>query len=194
MSWPLHGAAWQYAYKLGGAERDLNAYHRFLWSNHLAYAATYEPEQRFGAARVHPSRRLLFDELAGVLADRGMDPARDVRSVMEVGCSMGYLLRHMETHVFPAARVLHGVDIDGYAVERGRQVLRGAGSRVHLSVGDATTIDGLLVASVRAVAVPWFRTDGRKMSRSNWNNPDERVLGLFLNGQALTVDGGEVLA
>ncbi|HYR07311.1 MAG TPA: class I SAM-dependent methyltransferase [Longimicrobium sp.] len=139
----LPGAEWWSAELVRDlAERDLNAYHRFLWSNHLAYAATYEPEQRFGAERVHPSRRLLFAELGRVLAERGVDPARDVRSVLEVGCSMGYLLRYAETHVFPAARVLDGVDIDGYAVERGRQVLHRAGSRVHLSVGDATTIDG----------------------------------------------------
>jgi SAM-dependent methyltransferase len=139
----LPGAEWWTAELVRDlAERDLNAYHRFLWSNHLAYATTYEPEQRFGAERVHPSRRLLFGELARLLADRGVDPARDVRSVLEVGCSMGYLLRHVETDVFPAARVLDGVDIDGYAVERGRRVLRSAGSRVHLSVGDATTLDG----------------------------------------------------
>ena len=31
----------------------------------------------------------------------------------------------------------------------------------------------------------WFRSDGRKMARANWDNPDERVLGLFLNGQAM---------
>ncbi|MEO6629164.1 MAG: glycogen debranching protein GlgX, partial [Aquihabitans sp.] len=28
----------------------------------------------------------------------------------------------------------------------------------------------------------WFRTDGRKMSRSNWNDNNLRVVGLFLNG------------
>ena len=31
----------------------------------------------------------------------------------------------------------------------------------------------------------WFRSDGRKMARSNWDNPGERVLGLFLNGRAM---------
>jgi glycogen operon protein len=35
----------------------------------------------------------------------------------------------------------------------------------------------------------WFRADGRKMARSNWDNPDERVLGLFLNGQEMPEKG-----
>ena len=125
------------------AERDLNAYHRFLWSNHLAYARTYEPGQRFGAERVHPSRRELFGELRGVLAARGTDPASDVRTVLEVGCSMGYLLRHMETEVFPSAVGLDGIDIDAWAVERGADVLRRMGSRVRLAVGDATALPTL---------------------------------------------------
>lgn len=122
------------------AERDLNAYHRFLWSNHLAYARTYEPGERFGAERVHPSRRELFDELRGVLAARGVDAARDVLTVLEVGCSMGYLLRHLETDVFPAAVALDGIDIDAYAVRRGTQVLRGMNSRVRLAAADATAL------------------------------------------------------
>lgn len=139
----LPGAEWWSAELVRDlAERDLNAYHRFLWSNHLAYARTYEPEARFGAARVHPTRRLLFAELRQLLRERGMDPARDVGSVLEVGCSMGYLLRHAETDVFPAARVLDGMDIDGYAVERGREVLRRAGSRVRLATGDALHLPG----------------------------------------------------
>lgn len=139
----LPGAEWWSAELVRDlAERDLNAYHRFLWSHHLAYARTYEPDVRFGADRIHPTRRLLFDELRALLHERGTDPARDVRSVLEVGCSMGYLLRHAETAVFPAARVLDGMDIDGYAVERGRAVLRDAGSRVRLAVGDAVHLPG----------------------------------------------------
>lgn len=125
------------------AERDLNAYHRFLWSNHLAYARTYEVRERFGAECVHPSRVELFGELRGVLSARGMDPARDVLTVLEVGCSMGYLLRHMETEIFPSAVGMDGIDIDAYAVQRGAEVLRRMGSRVRLAVGDATALPHL---------------------------------------------------
>ncbi len=34
----------------------------------------------------------------------------------------------------------------------------------------------------------WFRTDGRKMTRANWQG-DERVLGMFLNGREITTPG-----
>ena len=30
----------------------------------------------------------------------------------------------------------------------------------------------------------WFRLDGRRMTRRDWENPDHRSLGIFLNGQA----------
>jgi isoamylase len=30
----------------------------------------------------------------------------------------------------------------------------------------------------------WFRLDGRRMTRRDWENPDHRSLGVFLNGQA----------
>ncbi|HEU0055462.1 MAG TPA: class I SAM-dependent methyltransferase, partial [Longimicrobium sp.] len=115
------------------AERDANAYHRFLWAHHLAYARTYEPALRFGAERIHPSRLLLFDDLRKVVDREKVS----VDAVLEVGCSMGYLLRHLETEVFPGARTFDGIDIDRRALERGRRVLRAAGSRVRLACGDA---------------------------------------------------------
>ena len=118
------------------ADRDANAYHRFLWANHLAYARSYEPAGRFGADRVHPSRRLLFADLVRVAAARRIE----VASVLEVGCSLGYLLRHLETEVFPGARVLDGIDIDAYAVARGRALLAGEGSKVRLATADASAL------------------------------------------------------
>ena len=124
------------------AERDVSGYHRFLWAHHLGYAETYEPEERFG--RVHPSRLLLFDELRHVVRRLGARPETDVRSVLEVGCSMGYLLRHLETSVFPAARVLEGIDIDAYAVRRGAEVLAREGSRARVREGDAAALPALV--------------------------------------------------
>lgn len=125
------------------AERDPEAFHRFLWSHHLAYAETYEPDQRFGRENLHPSRRLLFDDLEKILVERGVDKDR-VRSVLEVGCSLGYLLRHIETCVLPSARILEGVDIDGPAVEAGSRHLSAHGSRVRLHRADMTEIDACL--------------------------------------------------
>jgi len=117
------------------ARHDIAEYHRFLWANHLAYAKTYEIDQRFGSARVHPSRVLLFDETCRVLQQRGIQPSQ-IDSVLEVGCSMGYLLHHLEQFVFPNARVLDGIDVDAYAIARGVEYLRRAGSRVQLRRAD----------------------------------------------------------
>lgn len=126
------------------AERDAAAYHQFLWSNHLAYAATYEVDERFGDERIHPSRRELFSDLLRVLEENGMEPAR-IGSVFEVGCSMGYLLRQMETDLFPAAATLEGNDIDEYAVRAGQEHLSGLGSRVRLHAGDMRDLERYFV-------------------------------------------------
>jgi 2-polyprenyl-3-methyl-5-hydroxy-6-metoxy-1,4-benzoquinol methylase len=113
------------------AERDIAEYHRFLWSNHLAYAQTYEVEQRFGPVRMHPTRVMLFEGLCSLLEERGLQPAQ-VDSVLEVGCSMGYLLHHLEQYVFAQASVLDGVDVDEYAIEQGREYLHSVNSRIRL--------------------------------------------------------------
>jgi SAM-dependent methyltransferase len=118
--------------------RDPSALHRFLWSNHLASAATYEISEKFGASKFDGNRHRLFADIQTHLGARGHDPARDIRSVFEIGCSLGYLLRFVETEVFPAATVLRGIDIDRYAVETGQRYLRLLGSKVCLSMGDAT--------------------------------------------------------
>jgi SAM-dependent methyltransferase len=116
--------------------RDPVSLHRFLWSNHLAYAQTYEIEERFGPANINPTRHILFRELADRLRARGMNPMQDIGSVFEVGCSMGYLLRHLEEEVFPSAGILHGIDIDAYAVETGAAHLARLQSKVKLFTAD----------------------------------------------------------
>jgi len=118
------------------AERDPNEFHRFLWTHHLGYAETYEIERRFGEDRIHPTRRMLFDDLARVLRERGVDPEREIGSVFEVGCSLGYLLHHLETGLFRSADVLEGIDIDRYAIESGSAHLATLRSRVRLHQGD----------------------------------------------------------
>jgi SAM-dependent methyltransferase len=125
------------------AQRDPDAFHRFLWSNHLAYAESYEVDRRFGEGRVHPTRRMLFDDLARVLEEQGMSPAQ-VNSVFEVGCSLGYLLHYLEKTLFPAATVLEGNDIDRHAVRDGTEFLRRAGSKVRLHQADMADLGALL--------------------------------------------------
>ena len=116
--------------------RDPVALHRFLWSNHLAYAASYEVPRRFGVSRINPTRHALFAGITEHLRSRGLDPRKDIRSVLEIGSSQGYLLRHLEASVFPAATILHGLDIDAYAVQEGSAHLRSIGSRVKLFTAD----------------------------------------------------------
>ncbi len=65
-----------------------NDFHKFLWNNHLFYAATYEIEQRFGAEKQKEPRRIFFSHLLDHLRKLDVAPER-IQSVFEVGCSMG---------------------------------------------------------------------------------------------------------
>lgn len=117
------------------AESQPNAFHRFLWSHHLAYAAGYELS-RFGAERLEPSRRMLFEDIQQCLRSSGIAPEYDVKSVFDAGCSVGHVLRFAETNVFCSATRLRGVDVDRYAVETGSSYLRELGSRIELGTED----------------------------------------------------------
>lgn len=123
------------------AESDVNGYHKFLWANHLSYAATYEPSLRFGAENMRESRRLFFSDLQGLLGRMGIDPAREIDSVLELGCSLGYQLHYVETGLFRGASVLEGLDIDRYAIEAGRERLSASGSRVRLYCSDMESFE-----------------------------------------------------
>ena len=125
------------------AEKDVNAYHKFLWAHHLGYAAPYEVEARFGTEKMRPSRTIFFDELRRCMAARGL-AAGDIRSILEVGCSLGYQLRYVETDLFPGADVLDGIDIDRHAVQSGQAHLSAQGSRIALKCGDIQQLDELL--------------------------------------------------
>jgi 2-polyprenyl-3-methyl-5-hydroxy-6-metoxy-1,4-benzoquinol methylase len=126
--------------------RDPEPLHRFLWSNHLAYAQTYEIAKRFGSHNINPTRHILCQDLMRRLHARGLHPRKDIGSVFDVGCSMGYLLRHIETEVFPSAGDLHGLDIDEYAIATGSAHLASLNSRVRLFHADmesaARVMDG----------------------------------------------------
>lgn len=125
------------------AEQDPSACHRFLWTHHLAYAESYHVEQRFGAERLNATRHLLFEDVRRFLSETGSDPA-GIRSVFEVGCSLGYLLRHLETDLFTSATVLEGIDIDRRAVEEGSAHLASIGSKVRLATADTSDLDVVL--------------------------------------------------
>ena len=122
------------------ADRDVNAYHKFLWAHHLVYAVTYEVGSRFGADHLIPSRRMFFADLCRQLQELGIPP-ETVGSVLEVGCSLGYQLRYVETELFPSATRLDGLDIDQYAIRAGAEYLRTVGSHVSLHCGDMQWLD-----------------------------------------------------
>jgi len=133
-----------------GLVRDLLAhdpklFHKFAWSNHLmAYARWYDSEKDlFAFDKLEASRVELFRDLASVLEERRI-PVSLVRSILEVGCSQGYLLRYLETNVFPHCPDIVGIDIDAEAVQKGARFLARAGSRVILRAGDMEQLDALV--------------------------------------------------
>jgi SAM-dependent methyltransferase len=127
------------------AERDPNAYHQFLWTRHLAYAETYRVERRFGAERINQTRRMFFEDLREFITmDLGLEPETQIRSVFEVGSSLGYLLHYLETGMFRSATALEGIDIDRYAVEEGSTYLDGIGSNVKLTMANMSELDAVL--------------------------------------------------
>lgn len=123
------------------AETDVDAFHEFLWTYHLGYAESYEVAGRFGADKVRASRRMFFADLRDQVAQPGAFSDGGVRSIFEVGCSLGYQLRHVETDIFPGVTELAGIDIDRYAIEAGREYLRSVGSKVALHCGDTRDLE-----------------------------------------------------
>ena len=123
------------------AQTDVDAFHEFLWTHHLGYAESYEVAGRFGADKVRASRKMFFSDLRDQVAKQAAFRDGGVKSVFEVGCSLGYQLRHIETDVFPGAIELAGIDIDQYAIEAGRTHLRSVGSKVELQCGDTRDLE-----------------------------------------------------
>jgi SAM-dependent methyltransferase len=124
------------------ALKDPNGFHRFLWAHHLAYAESYELS-RFGEDKIEHSRKLLLDDIETHLRNRGILPERDVHSVFDFGCSLGYVLHHVENR-FPSANYLRGIDVDKYAIEKGTAYLQEIGSKAEIAVGDAAHLETIL--------------------------------------------------
>ena len=125
-------------------EMDVNAFHRFLWSHHLGYATAYEKVNDFGSEHLTQTRLMLFEHLSTYLRQHGLNPETDIKSVFDVGCASGYLLRYMETDLFPSASVLDGIDIDDYAVRQGTAYLEQQESRIRLSCADMANLEALM--------------------------------------------------
>lgn len=119
-------------------EKNPKAFHSFLWSNHLSYAKNYESVHAFGAQHLNLSRRMLFRDLKDFLDSQNDSLPRgfDITSIFELGCSSGYLLRYFEESLFPRSSTIEGMDIDEYAVEKGKKYLQEHGSKIKLIHGD----------------------------------------------------------
>jgi SAM-dependent methyltransferase len=126
------------------AKKDPDSFHRFLWANHLGYAKWYEENNDFGSKNLRPIRRMLFEDLKDFLIVHNVNPAADIKSVFDVGCSSGFLLRFMETDFFMGATVLEGNDIDGLAIERGKSYLSEHSSKIRLIQGDIANLDYII--------------------------------------------------
>jgi 2-polyprenyl-3-methyl-5-hydroxy-6-metoxy-1,4-benzoquinol methylase len=123
-----------------------DAYHHFLWSHNLGYANWYKKKNEFGAENVQPVTRMIFEDLKKYLANNlGDFPV--VKSVFDVGCSWGFLLRFFETDLFPDAEKLEGNDINKKAIEEGREYLRQHQSRITLFQADISDIDRIMDGS-----------------------------------------------
>lgn len=118
-------------------------FHRFLWRHHLVYASSYDTS-RFGY--IEPSRRMLFEDLRRYFERHRVVPEKDIDSVFDAGCSLGYLLRFAETSLFPSATVLRGLDVDEHAVNIGTAYLRSVNSKVDLIASDIANLDEVMGA------------------------------------------------
>jgi SAM-dependent methyltransferase len=125
------------------ARSNKNSFHKFLWSNHLYYAETYEISERFESDRDNRARHPFFLQLKLCLQGIGLSLDR-VDSILEVGCSLGHQLRMMETDMFPLANRFCGIDIDEYAVKQGKAHLHSLGSKIRLIHGDMENLSDLM--------------------------------------------------
>lgn len=125
----LHGGRWAPALVKDLAQADPAGYHYFLWRNHLTPARWFAAGRRLDA--LAPTRVLLLADVGRVIG-----PAPAIRSVLDVGCSSGYLLRSLEASWGVGKADLMGFDVDRAALARGRRYLAGVGSRVRLVDGD----------------------------------------------------------
>jgi len=126
------------------AKKDINEYHKFMWVNHLRVASTYEVEQRFGETNMKESRRMFFSELDSLLLRIGIKSSCTVKSVFEVGCSLGYQLRYLETDLFTGATLFEGIDVDEYSVSAGTDYLQDINSKVQIKYADMKALESVM--------------------------------------------------
>lgn len=126
------------------AEKDVNAYHKFLWRYHLSYAESYKSDIRFGYDNLNETRKIFLSELTQQLQELGLRPDKDITSIFEVGCSLGYLLHYMETTLFPGASIIEGNDIDKQCIDEGNKFLASQKSKINLIHADMEKLEHII--------------------------------------------------
>lgn len=123
---------------------DPKTFHNFFWNHHLyEYSRQYTSTVVFDKENIEPSRREFLHDLN--LASKILDiPDSDICSVVEIGCSLGHLLRFIETGYFSNARTIVGIDIDDKAIQIGSRFLKATDSNIRLIHGDMEKLDDLL--------------------------------------------------
>ncbi len=143
-SWVPARHRWSAALVRDVARSNPEAFHRFVWTNHIGPAKEYEKTNPFDTRRLLAIHRMIFDDVIHELKIRNLDPLKDIKSVCDVGCATGHLLRYMETQMFPSAERLVGIDIDAHAIMKGSSVLRKVGSKVNLICADIANLERYL--------------------------------------------------
>jgi 2-polyprenyl-3-methyl-5-hydroxy-6-metoxy-1,4-benzoquinol methylase len=123
---------------------DGEEYFRFVWSRHVAEASEFAGYLDSDEDGLLPTRHVLLADLTRFFEARGLNPHRDVKSVLDLGCSRGSLLRFVERHVFENADELVGVDLDAQAIAEGTACLARESSKVRLHCRDVTEVGSLL--------------------------------------------------
>ena len=124
------------------ADSNSSEFHQYLWSHHLGIAKYYEENNAFGSERLILTRRMLFEQLQDYLF--ASNQITKIKSIFEVGCSSGFMLRYIEKNVFPETEVLEGIDIDDYALDKGKAYLRAQSSKIRLIHADMTEMDQVM--------------------------------------------------
>lgn len=129
-------------------ETEPKTFHKFIWEKHLrSYTQWYDSESLFKSYKMNGSTATcgeFFHDLVTVLKDAQTNQSAEINSILEVGCSLGYLLRNIEENIFPGATDLVGIDIDKEAIKKGKDYLAKIGSQVRLLAGDMEDLDRLV--------------------------------------------------
>jgi SAM-dependent methyltransferase len=139
------GAKLSFALLSDWRKSNPKSFHKFFWSHHLfEYGRSYESPEHFETEGLEASRKLFLADLENAIENAELSRSDHAPSVLELGCSLGYLLNSIEVELLPCATRMVGIDLDSKAIEIGRDCLARKGSRVVLEEGDLEELDRIV--------------------------------------------------